>query len=64
MKSPPDPRIRAAHDAAQARGESGYADPATGYFVFTQATLAANGRCCGNGCRHCPYNRGGDGPPR
>lgn len=55
MESPADPRIRAAHDNAQARGDCGYADPQTGYFVFTQATLVANGTCCGNGCRHCPY---------
>ena len=31
-------------------------DPKTGYKVFTEATLKARGRCCGCGCRHCPYN--------
>ena len=49
--------IREAHDAAVARGDAGYADPATGFFVFTTAALLASGRCCGNGCRHCPYGR-------
>jgi Family of unknown function (DUF5522) len=47
--------ILAAHDAAMAAGEPGYRDPATGLFVFTAATLAANRRCCQSGCRHCPY---------
>lgn len=50
-----DPAIIAAHDAAVARGEPTYRDPATGYTVMTAATLAGRGRCCGNGCRHCPY---------
>jgi hypothetical protein len=50
-----DPRIRAAHDAAVAAGEPGYLDPDSGLFVLTAAHLAAQGRCCGSGCRHCPY---------
>jgi len=36
------------------RGEPGYADPTTGYFVFTAAHLATR-ECCECGCRHCPY---------
>jgi hypothetical protein len=44
-----------AHEAAIAAGEPGYLDPETGYFVFTSATLLANGACCESGCRHCPY---------
>ena len=47
--------VRAAHDAAVARGEDHYVDPDTGYFVFTSAALMARGRCCDSGCRHCPY---------
>ena len=47
--------IARAHDAAVAAGEAGYLDPRTGYFVFTSASLAANGSCCESGCRHCPY---------
>ncbi len=47
--------ILAAHDAAVARGEAGYLDPATGLFVLTAAYLADRARCCDNGCRHCPY---------
>ena len=45
----------AAHDAAEARGDAGYMDPATGYFVFTRRTQLERGYCCGNGCRHCPF---------
>ncbi|MEP6748155.1 MAG: DUF5522 domain-containing protein [Bacteroidota bacterium] len=26
-----------------------------GYIVFTEKYLLARGYCCGNGCRHCPY---------
>lgn len=50
-----DDAVRRAHDAAVAAGEDGYLDPATGFFVFTAAALAANGTCCDSGCRHCPY---------
>lgn len=50
-----DPAVRAAHDRAVAAGEPTYADPATGYAVFTVVALAARGSCCGSGCRHCPY---------
>jgi hypothetical protein len=47
--------IMRAHDTAVAAGEPGYLDPETGYFVFTAATLLANGSCCESGCRHCPW---------
>ena len=50
-----DPAAQDAHDRAVAAGEPGYVDPETGSFVFTAATLAARGECCGSGCRHCPY---------
>ncbi|MGH9092253.1 MAG: DUF5522 domain-containing protein [Acidimicrobiales bacterium] len=50
-----DAAVRAAHDEAVAAGRSHYADPATGYLVFTAPALAARRSCCGSGCRHCPY---------
>jgi len=37
------------------RGEEGYLDPTTGLYVMTADTLRARGKCCGSGCRHCPY---------
>ena len=56
-------RIRAAHDTAVATGAEDYVDPATGYRVFTAVTLLERGRCCGQGCRHCPWVGAGDGDP-
>ena len=47
--------ILAAHRKAVEAGEAGYADPATGLFVFTAAYLTARGTCCDSRCRHCPY---------
>ena len=47
---------RRAHDDAVARGESSYVDPVTGFLVFTAEFLSERGRCCGSGCRHCPYD--------
>lgn len=47
--------ILTAHDRAIGRGEAGYLDPETGLFVLTAATLWDHGRCCEQGCRHCPY---------
>lgn len=28
-----------------------------GLFVFTEFYHLKRGYCCGNGCRHCPYDR-------
>ena len=28
----------------------------TGLMVLTEAYHIKKGFCCGNGCRHCPYN--------
>ena len=44
-----------AHRTALESGASTYADPETGLMVFTAASLAATGRCCDTGCRHCPF---------
>jgi len=44
------------HEAASARGEAGYMDPDSGLFVLTSHYLRARGECCGQGCRHCPWN--------
>lgn len=49
------PAIEAAHAEALKSGRRFYIDPVTGYYVMTSATLEERGRCCGNGCRHCPY---------
>ncbi|KAG0339969.1 hypothetical protein BG000_000978 [Podila horticola] len=33
-----------------------YIDPKTGYSVMTELLHRRRGYCCGNACRHCPYN--------
>jgi diphthamide synthase (EF-2-diphthine--ammonia ligase) len=43
------------HEAACERGETTYVDPQTGFVVFTRLGLLARDRCCGAGCRHCPF---------
>lgn len=48
-------KIMAAHAAAVASGDPVYIDPATRRSVMTAVFLASRGRCCGSGCRHCPY---------
>lgn len=36
-------------------GEDYYVDK-NGLLVFTKKYHLQRGTCCGNGCRHCPYN--------
>lgn len=48
-----------AHDDACARAEAMYLDPDTGFMVFTELGLRARERCCGSGCRHCPFHHEG-----
>ena len=47
--------IEQLHRAACDQGALTYADPDTGYRVFTALALERRGDCCGCGCRHCPY---------
>jgi hypothetical protein len=44
-----------AHHQALLNGEAGYLDPTSGLFVLTARTLWDRGRCCEQGCRHCPF---------
>jgi Family of unknown function (DUF5522) len=50
------PLAQVAHDDAVREGRPTYSDPSTGYTVFTSVALLAQERCCGSGCRHCPYD--------
>ncbi|KAK2908061.1 hypothetical protein Q8A73_009134 [Channa argus] len=34
-----------------------YVDPSSGYKVFTEYAHLQRGKCCGSGCRHCPYGQ-------
>ncbi|KAL9179378.1 hypothetical protein ACHAXT_008668 [Thalassiosira profunda] len=44
------------HDEACRKKQDTYIDPKTGYSVFTEVAHLRRGKCCGSGCRHCPYN--------
>jgi diphthamide synthase (EF-2-diphthine--ammonia ligase)/ABC-type Fe3+-hydroxamate transport system substrate-binding protein len=46
----------APHNAACEAGKLSYVDPETGYNVFTELAHQKRGKCCGSGCRHCPYS--------
>ena len=47
--------IEEAHTAACRIGKGTYIDPVTGYTVITELAHRKRGKCCGNGCRHCPF---------
>jgi len=49
-------RIAALHEQACSQGERFYLDPVTQYWVTTRCAHLERGYCCGNGCRHCPWN--------
>jgi len=49
-------QVMQAHAHAQDAGEPGYVDPETGLFVMTRQYLLDRGTCCGNACRHCPFD--------
>jgi diphthamide synthase (EF-2-diphthine--ammonia ligase) len=50
------PSFHQLHKDACDKGQMTYTDPDTGYQVFTELAHQARGRCCGSGCRHCPYD--------
>jgi hypothetical protein len=47
--------IVGAHRRAMQLGEPGYTDPTSGLLVMTARYLWEQGRCCDQGCRHCPF---------
>jgi hypothetical protein len=56
--------VKDAHREAVERGARHYIDPETGYLVMTELSHLARGSCCGNGCRHCPYEHAKVPPER
>ncbi len=52
---------RRAPEPSRARPGESYFTP-DGRFVFTARYHLRRGYCCGNGCRHCPYDA--EGRPR
>lgn len=51
-----DVSIEDLHRYACERGDLTYIDPPTGYTVLTQLAHVKRGKCCGNACRHCPFD--------
>ncbi|HAN32488.1 MAG TPA: hypothetical protein DCQ06_12905 [Myxococcales bacterium] len=51
----PNPASVAAHAAALQAREPSYVDPATGLTAMTEISHLERGYCCGNACRHCPF---------
>ena len=45
------------HLLACLQRQDSYIDPISGYMVFTAFYLKSRRKCCGNGCRHCPYKK-------
>lgn len=43
------------HLTAVKQKQLSYKDPETGFEVLTALQLLLNENCCGNACRHCPY---------
>ena len=54
-----DAACAALHAGACAAGAVSYLDPVTGYSVMTAVAHKRRGKCCGSGCRHCPYAHAG-----
>lgn len=50
----PLPDIEELHRIACRNNQSSYSDPSSGLLVFTSLHLSQR-KCCGCGCRHCPY---------
>jgi len=48
--------IEELHKLACEQGLDTYIDPASGFTVLTTQALIKRGVCCGNNCRHCPFN--------
>lgn len=55
MTRPSDEALKL-HRVACEAGDAGYIDPDSGLFVMTSFYLRERGYCCGNGCRHCPFD--------
>ncbi|XP_078075469.1 uncharacterized protein C1orf53 homolog [Mustelus asterias] len=49
--------IAASHRQACKAGQQTYVDPESGYLVLTRLAHLQRGECCGQACRHCPYNQ-------
>ncbi|XP_033731360.1 uncharacterized protein LOC117320974 isoform X2 [Pecten maximus] len=53
--SPQEREIHKFHKKAVMEKQLFYTDPCTGYQVMSRYAHLKRGDCCGNACRHCPY---------
>lgn len=53
--SPLEREIHKRHKEAVMEKQFFYIDPCTGYQVMSRYAHLKRGDCCGNACRHCPY---------
>jgi Family of unknown function (DUF5522) len=49
-------KIEELHQKACDLEQDTYIDPESGYMVLTSKAHLKRGVCCGNVCRHCPFN--------
>ena len=49
------PSIEELHRLACEKDQETYIDPESGYQVLTSQAHLKRGTCCGNSCRHCPF---------
>lgn len=63
MPEPPakTEKLERRHDSPETAEENFYFDGQ--FLVFTAAYHRKRGFCCGNGCRHCPYDEFGKSVP-
>lgn len=48
-------QVTALHAAAVEARKPGYVDPSTGFRVTSAIGHLQRGYCCGEACRHCPF---------
>ncbi len=54
--SKPNDEKKASSPTPRVEGHDFYWE--NGLMVLTEAYLLRRGKCCGSGCRHCPYRKG------
>jgi hypothetical protein len=56
-QDPEIPDLEDLHKIACEKEEEMFLDPKTGYYMMTAFYLKKRGKCCGSGCKFCPYTK-------
>jgi hypothetical protein len=56
-QDPEIPDLEDLHKIACEKEEEMFLDPKTGYYMMTAFYLKKRGKCCGSGCKFCPYKK-------